>query len=413
MGAAAAVTAAVLGTSTAKPARAKDGDIFIVGNDNWAASRTVLERTNPPPTGLDVETLFVLNNAAWIPPGGSALAVRGSTSSYNGGIGVEGTADGANNVVGVRGQANPYGLPSGYAGGIGVYGHSWSQSGGTGVVGRATAGEGVFGVGGGDSNGVHGQSAGRSASGVLGESTASGYGVTGSTTSAAPQAGVLGVNAGSGYGVRGTNTNRMGEGVFGEGKTGVHGQSTDPTGVGVWGENIANGNGVVGATTGAAPQAGVWGVNNGGTGYGVHGSSDNGEGVFGEGKIGVHGQSASLDAGVLGENTAGGSGVVASSVGGTGLVARSLAPNGVAVRMEGLLRVLSNAVGTATVPPGASSVTVTNPAVTNVSIILITPQAPVPSPLFVTGGTAGTFTITTSSGAAVVGPVPIVYLVIN
>jgi hypothetical protein len=47
----------------------------------------------------------------------------------------------------------------------------------------------------------------------------------------------------------------------------------------------------------AAPQAGVSGVNNGGTGYGVRGSSDNGEGVFGQGKIGVHGQSASPEVG--------------------------------------------------------------------------------------------------------------------
>jgi hypothetical protein len=67
--------------------------------------------------------------------------------------------------------------------------------GSSGVVGRATAGEGVLGVGGGDSNGVHGQSDGRTSSGVLGESTASGYGVTGSTNSAAPQAGVLGIKS--------------------------------------------------------------------------------------------------------------------------------------------------------------------------------------------------------------------------
>ena len=96
------------------------------------------------------------------------------------------------------------------------------------------------------SNGIIGQSGSSKDSGVWGENTSTGYGVSGSTNSPAPQAGVWGHNFGSGYGVRGDSG--TGEGVFGQGKNGVHGQSGSPTDSGVWGENTGSGAGVGGSS---------------------------------------------------------------------------------------------------------------------------------------------------------------------
>jgi hypothetical protein len=184
------------------------------------------------------------------------------------------------------------------------------------------------------SNGIIGQSGSSKDSGVWGENTSTGYGVSGSTNSPAPQAGVWGHNFGSGYGVRGDSGSfgvgvwgstvqpgtlaDDGEGVFGEGRNGVHGRSRSATDSGVWGENTSTGYGVSGSTNSPAPQAGVWG-HNFGSGYGVRGDSGTGEGVFGQGKNGVHGQSGSpTDSGVWGENTGSGAGVGGSSVAGYG-----------------------------------------------------------------------------------------------
>jgi len=114
-------------------------------------------------------------------------------------------------------------------------------------------------------NGVQGQSGSETDSGVWGDNTHGGFGVSGSTTGglAGPGgprgivAGVWGSNSGQGAGVRGTNSN--GDGVFGEGSVGVHGTSAVPAGGataqgwGVWGEATATGGiGVNGTTLGVA-----------------------------------------------------------------------------------------------------------------------------------------------------------------
>jgi len=108
-------------------------------------------------------------------------------------------------------------------------------------------GDGVFGLG---KNGVHGQSASPTDSGVWGENTGSGYGVAGSTDSQ-NAAGVWGDNQGQGpgHGVRGTSVG--GEGVHGESKShswaGVTGIASDPAGIGpgVWAESKGQGPGLV------------------------------------------------------------------------------------------------------------------------------------------------------------------------
>jgi len=77
-----------------------------------------------------------------------------------------------------------------------------------GILGRCSSG-----------NGVHGQSDSATDSGVWGENTGDGFGVSGSSVT--------------------------GEGVLGDGRNGVHGRSGSPTDSGVWGENT-NVGGIVG-----------------------------------------------------------------------------------------------------------------------------------------------------------------------
>lgn len=115
--------------------------------------------------------------------------------------------------------------------GSGVYGYSLSNAG---VIGEGH--EGVFGWG--AKNGVHGQSHSATDSGVWGENTGGGFGVSGSTKvdklgKDAP-AGVWGDNKAAGIGVKGTSTG--GDGVFG--------YSSSPSHAGVSGQNDSGGFGV-------------------------------------------------------------------------------------------------------------------------------------------------------------------------
>jgi hypothetical protein len=156
----------------------------------------------------------------------------------SGGTAISGSAYGINSRtgdygIGVLGQSDQ---------GIGVEGSSTVRPG---VQGNSTQGDGVFGVG---KNGVHGESASPTDSGVWGQNTASGYGVAGSANSG-NAAGVWGDNKGPGHGVRGTSVG--GEGVHGESKSqtwaGVTGIASDPAGIGpgVWAESQGRGPGIV------------------------------------------------------------------------------------------------------------------------------------------------------------------------
>jgi hypothetical protein len=129
------------------------------------------------------------------------------------------------------------------------------------------------------------------------------------------------------------------DGVLGEGKNGVHGRSLSPTDSGVWGENTgsgygvagssAHGNGVIGLAAGAprpagihnngvigitttATDSGVWGANTG-SGYGVAGSSEHGNGVIGL-AAGVAPPAGVNNNGVIGVTTTG-NGVIGLAAG--------------------------------------------------------------------------------------------------
>jgi len=120
-------------------------------------------------------------------------------------------------------------------------------------------------------------------------------------------------------GVSATNDSG-GFGVWARGKTGVYG--TSPGGVGVWGSTVV-------------PNT----------------LADDGDGVLGEGKNGVHGRSKSkTDSGVWGENTSsfGGTGVAGSSNVGSGVTGSSNGGTGVAgnsVRGFGVTGVSQNGYG--------------------------------------------------------------------
>jgi hypothetical protein len=130
--------------------------------------------------------------------------------------------------------------------------------------------DGVLGIG---KNGVHGQSAIAAGSGVLGENSDAGAGVSGTST--------------------------KGDGIFGSGaKNGIHGQSASATNSGVWGSNTGAGAGVSGSSVGgngvegssaSATNSGVWG-NNTGAGAGVSGTSASGAGISGSSNSGNAGE---------------------------------------------------------------------------------------------------------------------------
>jgi hypothetical protein len=142
-----------------------------------------------------------------------------------------------------------------------------------------------------------------------------GIGVIGLATSTI-NAGVYGGNLGAGPGILGQSS-LGGAGVRGIGSNGVEGESTIRDASGVYGVNTGYGFGVAGDTTSGAntaadigyARAGVFGRNNG-SGTGVLGLSVNhdGDGVWGHGKVGVHGSSPNGN-GVLGEGGTGYGGV--------------------------------------------------------------------------------------------------------
>jgi hypothetical protein len=192
-----------------------------------------------------------------------------------------GSAD--NNVPGVAGTSGQLlGQFVDFGGGIGVYGSSGT-------------GDGVFGSS--EKNGVHGWSPSPTDSGVWGENTGKGYGVSGSTNSdfvagSGITAGVWGNNAGSGTGVKGTS--QGGYGVLGfsnssvfAGVSGINnsGTAAGNGGPGVFGSS-SNKDGVVGFSQSSA-NAGVSGTNTTG-GLGVWASSPTGIAIYGQGKVAGH-----------------------------------------------------------------------------------------------------------------------------
>jgi len=128
-------------------------------------------------------------------------------------------------------------------------------------------------------NGVHGRSASINDSGVFGENTGSGYGVSGSTVGGTQSAGVFGSSTAlNGNGVIGQAYNGTSAwGVWGKTSVGIGVRGTSDWAHGVYGRN---GVGSALDTTFFGYGAGVWGDSD--NGWGVYGSSGTASGVVGE-----------------------------------------------------------------------------------------------------------------------------------
>jgi hypothetical protein len=138
---------------------------------------------------------------------GGGQGVLGSSVS---GVGVEALSTSGTGILAI--SSTGIGVQAISTSGTGVQGSSGPILGG-GLGGGPVTGDGVVGIG---KNGVHGQSASPTDSGVWGNNTGAGYGVAGSTNSSfGGPAAVDGNNQGGGPGVRGIS--KSGIGVWGEG----------------------------------------------------------------------------------------------------------------------------------------------------------------------------------------------------
>jgi hypothetical protein len=183
---------------------------------------------------------------------GESTGVSKPTSPTGQGIGVWGTNSGTG--IGVFGSSQS---------GIGVEAVSDSTETTTstaasfnvGLMARSDSGDGIFSSGG--RNGIHGQSASATDSGVWGENTGAGTGVAGSSKGgngvagqswSDKNSGVWGDNFGAGTGVAGSSVSGVGVGGSSKGGNGVTGQSWSDKDSGVWGNNSGAGTGVAGSS---------------------------------------------------------------------------------------------------------------------------------------------------------------------
>ncbi len=134
------------------------------------------------------------------------------------------------------------------------------------------------------------------------------------------------------------------------------------------------------------------------TGSGIAVNTDRGEGISSFTNTGIAVRATSVS----------GTAIQAGSEFGTAIQARS--DLGISLLVQGLIQVLGNSVGQATLPRGQTSVAVNTPAATPTSNILLTPLDNPRGQLWVTRA-AGSFNIHVS--AAPRQDVPIAYLIIN
>ena len=304
-------------------------------------------------------------------------SIGGGTAS----TGVHGTS----NHIGVLGEGGAIGVEgtSNNSGAIGTFGYDNSVVGltGYGVLGRSTRGIGVMAIGGGIDN----PSVGDENIGLFAQGGPNGYAVFADVVSGSGT-GVF-ARTGSGTGVFARSGNGIGLHAVGGGAT-EENQSLPSAGI------LAEGGpsyGIVGSTDGVGGiglgvPAGVLGIAN--SNYGITGISNS--------NTGIRAISTS------------GAGLTATSSTGTGVYAESA--SGTALVVNGSMQVQGNSIGQATLPGGATSVTVNTPAATTASNIILTPLGNPGGQLWVERA-AGSFTILTSAAPA--NDVPVTYLIIN
>lgn len=165
-------------------------------------------------------------------------------------------------------------------------------------------------------------------------------------------------------------------------------------------------NGADGIDVSTDSGTGVSSISSSGTGLVAHSSS--GTGVTASSRTGTATYSSSVSGtGVLGQSINSGMGVYGTSRSGPGVTAHS--DFGPALQVQGTVQVQGNAVGQVTLPAGSTSVTVTTPAATPTSNILLTPLGK--AILWISARAAGSFTIHASTPSS--SNVDIAYLIIN
>jgi hypothetical protein len=226
-----------------------DGDPLVIGQNNSAQSRTLLERTSPTMPPVPDEAFRVANNAGI---GIGVSCVRGggiaATSLSGDFVAVAGNSFEGTGVVGFSGVNQPVPPVTPLAERrAGVFGTSVDRAG---VVGESEANAGVRGD---SANGVGVRGESRTLNGVEGRSRA------------ASASGVYGQNDGGGFGVAG-RTRGPASAVFGDNTSGGGVQGNSVTGFGVQGNSTST-HGVQGNSVNA---------------NGVQGNSQNGVGVLGQ-----------------------------------------------------------------------------------------------------------------------------------
>jgi hypothetical protein len=279
---------------------------------------------------------------------------------------------------------------------------------------------------GGPGPGLYATSDGSSAA-VNGAGTNGAAGVSGSSDSG------IGVHA-VGGGANFTTPPVTEAAIFAEGGPGPGVFATSDTGPGVFAESRSGvgvhavGGGAAASATGGleaailadgGPGIGVWATSTGtstesiagifscsGGGAGVSATSISGPGVFAESQsgIGVH----AVGGGATGVAT-GGLEAAIFAEGGPGIGV--LASGAVALQVIGKIEIQGNSAGMVAMAAGATTMTVTNPAATANSLIVLTPLDNPQAFLWVAARNAGSFTIDASG--ALLTPVNIMFLIIN
>lgn len=389
----ATVGAGALLEATSGSASANTGDPVLLGNTNAANAPTQVKWNGSSGFG---GVILLANDSTYSPSGANYPAALGGWVGGGSTAGTSGVPHGIYGYTEVSPtlSVTPFGVVGLSIQGTGVRGETRSSSiasigveglspHGIAVSGTSTNGTGVSGTGGSSSPGI-----GVSGTGNTGVSgTGVTYGVLANATGPAG----FGVSATGSIGVTGDSSTNGGIGTqglaFGSNSTGVAGNSSGSGGTGVLGISSNGGDGVLGRSSNpSAPGNGVHAV--------AVGASVT-PGAFGA----VFAEGGSLR------------GVYATSTSATNAAVSAINPAGVGLQVQGRLQIQGNAVGQATMAAGSSTLTVSAPAATAASTIILTPLGDPGARLWISARAAGSFTIRAS--AALPSAVAIQYLIIN
>lgn len=411
--AAVAALAGFAANAIGRPQRtqAADGDPLIAGQTVTSSSMTRIQST------ANVVPAFAVETLTGYAVSGSSVTSAGVSGYSTDSVGVLGVSDSAkagiaggssSSQTGIIGFSGP-GSIAAYPAETGVHGYSAVSAASQGVFGQSTSGVGVRGEA---TIGTGMEAVSDSGSGLKAV-TSSAVGVVASSglefgevpDPVTPSTGVYGISL-DGTGVYGASN--TGVAVYGatHGAVAIVGQGNDATGV--MGYSDAGSApvappkvGVYGHATQDGSARGVFGRTNAGTG--VHGFAGSGSPPASATKTGIYGRSDidSVARGVSGHSSPG-TGVYGSTSGGTALQGIATSTVGFGLKATGRVE-LAKASGVATIPAGASAITVSpGMEIASGTFVFVGPQAdPGTRRLWATmDASANTITIHASSSVA-------------